>query len=193
MNSIASFITIAACPALQKKKNVETNGKANQLHQKESCHLSNINSLPCHSAFFLFFPPPPSGSHFQDWILKTLYIINRLHASSVRPALSSCSSVLAETKSNKSAVCAHTPCFLFFLIQPIISWCHVCNSTGSPFRLYKCAEEGGVKTNPKEHQAWATLISVKHKRTAWCGLKRLDKNCVQLGKMHRKSFHIRLD
>ena len=80
MNSSSSSITLAASYAPQKGgKNGETNGKANQLHEKESCHLSDIHSVLCRSVFF----PPSTAAHFLDWILKTLYIINTLHASSV--------------------------------------------------------------------------------------------------------------
>ncbi len=78
-----SSITLAASYAPQKmKKRGETNGKANQLHEKESCHLSNIHSVLCRSVFLFFFFPS-NGAHFWNWILKTLYIINTLHASSI--------------------------------------------------------------------------------------------------------------
>lgn len=41
-------------------KKGETNGKANQLHEKESCHLSNIHCVLCHSVFFF-----PTGHIFK--------------------------------------------------------------------------------------------------------------------------------
>lgn len=56
MNS--RFIYHASCllrSTKDEKKGGKTNGKANQLHEKESCHLSNIHrcksSTPPHSAF----------------------------------------------------------------------------------------------------------------------------------------------
>lgn len=64
-----SSITLAASYAAQKMKKGETNGKANQLHEKESCHLSNIHRSVM---FFFFFLPAAHIFKIEFWKPYTL-------------------------------------------------------------------------------------------------------------------------
>lgn len=109
---------------------------AKQINYMKKNHVTcQISTLSCVavSVFFSY-----SGTHFWDWILKTLYIINTLHASSIQPRWDLFFFLFRlcfdETKSNKHTVCSGRQCS-FFLIQHIMSQRHLLNSTRSLFRL----------------------------------------------------------
>ena len=70
----------------KKKKKEKKGGKqmAKQINYTKKNHVTcQIYTLFYVAVFlsFLFFSS--DGAHFRNWILKTLYIINTLHASSI--------------------------------------------------------------------------------------------------------------
>lgn len=78
MNS-TRFIYHTSCLLCSTKdeKRGETNGKANQLHEKESCHLSNIHSVLCR--YFVFSLPTAHIFEIEFWKPYTLLTPFMLH------------------------------------------------------------------------------------------------------------------
>lgn len=119
-----SSITLAASYAPQKMKKGGNKWQSKSITWKRI--MSPVKYTLCSVSLCFFFSS--NGAHFRDWILKTLYIINTLHASSVYwgrfphphtppppPALFLF--CFHETKSNKHSVCSWHLCSFLFIFN----------------------------------------------------------------------------